>query len=158
MRSRALLAATRSLAATTRRHAVEGVRCASSPGIDAPRGALHRASAPTFVHRLTPNPTLFPPSRTESWRPWVTASRPAVYHRSDSWNRGGIATSAGAREAAQAAAEAATGENRPSDGSPSSPSTTEGITLTDACVARLRQLAAEDASTSVLRVLSLIHI
>ena len=152
MRSRALLAAARSLAATTRRHAVEGVRCASSPGIDAPRGALHRASAPTFVHRLTPNPTLFPPSRTESWRPWVTASRPAVYHRSDSWNRGGIATSAGAREAAQAAAEAATGENRPSGGSPSAPPTTEGITLTDACVARLRQLAAEDASTSVLRV------
>ena len=56
MRSRALLAAARSLAATTRRHAVEGVRCASSPGIDAPRGALHRASAPTFVHPPDPQP------------------------------------------------------------------------------------------------------
>ncbi|ACO70354.1 iron-sulfur cluster [Micromonas commoda] len=107
MRTRGLLAAARSLATATRRHAVE-------------RG-----------------------SRTESWRPWVTAP-PTDVHRVDSWNRAGIATSAGAREAAaRAAAEA--GVEDP-DGK------SDGITLTDACVRRLRELAAEDPAASILRV------
>jgi len=93
-------------------------------------------TSPTLTHpRLPP----VSPSRTESWRPWVTAP-PTDVHRVESWNRAGIATSAAAREAAEAGVEDLDAKK------------SDGITLTDACVRRLRELAAEDPAASILRV------
>ena len=63
---------------------------------------------------------------------------PTDVHRVEPLNRAGIATSGGAHEAAD--------RRRGSDGR------SDGITLTDACVRRLRELAAEDPAASILRV------